>query len=167
MANLLKLLNGGLDTAWKAFVRPPRYAYDIEDLGFKKFVIGEVEVTRTDFEVVNARKQKLCCSIFIPKAKGVECTKCVVYLHGNSGSRICGKHLIDLFLPKSIAVVLFDFAGSGNSEGGYVSLGWYEAQDLRCVLQAIPGQLPSIDQVILWGRSMGAVTTLLFLGSTG
>ena len=40
---------------------------------------------------------------------------CVIYLHGNSSSRVEGTSLIELLLPNDIALVLMDFAGCGHS----------------------------------------------------
>jgi len=36
-------------------------------------------------------------------------------------------------LPE-ICVLSFDFSGSGLSEGTYVTLGWYEQDDLECIV---------------------------------
>jgi len=47
------------------------------------------------------------------------------------------------------------------SEGEYISLGYYESDDLECVID----HLRSTEKVTtlgLWGRSMGAVTALMF-----
>ena len=38
-------------------------------------------------------------------------------------------------LPKDIAVLSFDFAGCGNSDGDYISLGWFEAIDLKIIIK--------------------------------
>jgi hypothetical protein len=43
-------------------------------------------------------------------------------------------HIVSYLLPQKIGVFCFDFAGTGNSEGEYISLGWYEALDLIVVL---------------------------------
>ena len=34
-----------------------------------------------------------------------------------------------------IGCVSFDFAGSGNSDGEYVTLGWNEAEDLDAIIE--------------------------------
>lgn len=53
-----------------------------------------------------------------------------------------------------------DFSGSGKSEGDYISLGWYERDDVQAVVDHLrsTGRVSTIG---LWGRSMGAVTALL------
>mmetsp|Transcript_17092 Transcript_17092/g.25759 ORF Transcript_17092/g.25759 Transcript_17092/m.25759 type:complete len:230 (+) Transcript_17092:3-692(+) len=55
----------------------------------------------------------------------------------------------------------FDCAGSGLSEGEYVSLGWFEKDDLRVVVDHLRGS-GSVSKIGVWGRSMGAVTALLY-----
>lgn len=47
----------------------------------------------------------------------------IIYLHGNSSSRIEGLSLIEYLLPLGYSLFCFDFAGCGMSEGQYVSLG--------------------------------------------
>lgn len=37
---------------------------------------------------------------------------------------------VDVLLDRGINLVAFDFSGSGLSEGEYVSLGFYESQDV-------------------------------------
>jgi len=85
----------------------------------------------------------------------------VVYCHGNSGSRLDAESTIRLLLPMDISVVTFDFSGSGISEGEYVSLGFFEKDDLGCVVDYIRAQ-EGITRIGLWGRSMGAVTALMY-----
>ena len=54
-------------------------------------------------------------------------------------------------------VVLFDFSGSGMSEGQYVTLGVRESEDLEDVIEVLLKE-NKIREFGLWGRSMGAVT---------
>ena len=59
-----------------------------------------------------------------------------------------------------ITLFSFDFAGCGKSEGEYISLGWYERDDVEIVVDWLrkSGRVSTIG---LWGRSMGAVTGLM------
>lgn len=59
-----------------------------------------------------------------------------------------------------VSVFAFDFAGSGQSQGEFVSLGYYEEQDIECVLRYLR-RLDIVSTVGLWGRSMGAVAALI------
>ena len=65
-----------------------------------------------------------------------------------------------MLLPK-VNLILFDFAGSGYSEGEYITLGVKEARDTRTIIDYAKQKF-GINKVILWGRSMGAVTAILF-----
>jgi len=59
------------------------------------------------------------------------------------------------------SVVSFDFSGSGNSEGEYVSLGYFEQEDLESVVVHLRKN-DQTTRIALWGRSMGAATSLMF-----
>lgn len=85
---------------------------------------------------------------------------CVIYLHGNSGSRIDADDIVDSYLAERIAVFSIDFGGCGLSEGEYVTLGWRERDDLECVLDYLSGD-KNTACIALFGRSMGAATALL------
>lgn len=60
-----------------------------------------------------------------------------------------------------MSLLLFDFPGCGLSEGEYVSLGWFESQDLHRVIEDAKKRF-FLDVLILWGRSMGAVSCILY-----
>ena len=47
----------------------------------------------------------------------------VIYLHGNSSSRLEGLKIAKELFKKKINLFVFDFAGCGQSEGEYISLG--------------------------------------------
>jgi len=123
------------------------------------FVAGDVKVAREDFEVINCEGETLLSSIYIPET--AKTGLCVVYLHGNSGNRLSGKAILKPLLERGIRVVSFDFAGTGNSGGEYITLGRNEARDLKIIIDHIKTKF-GVEQVVLWGRSMGAVTAILF-----
>ena len=52
--------------------------------------------------------------------------QCVVYCHGNSGSRLDAWPLVEYLLPHNIILFAFDFSGAGTSSGEYITLGLYE-----------------------------------------
>ena len=84
---------------------------------------------------------------------------CVMFLHTRGGCRIEGMFLRQYFLPKT-ALCVFDFAGSGLSEGDYISLGPKEKRDAKQVMDYIK-KAYNIGPIFLWGRSMGAITSIL------
>jgi len=71
--------------------------------------------------------------------------------------RSCIPHI----LCHDITLFTFDFAGCGNSEGEYISLGYYEKDDVDVVFQYLRS-LGTVSSIGLWGRSMGAVTALMY-----
>ena len=85
----------------------------------------------------------------------------VIYLHGNSSSRLEGLSIVQYLLRKKINLFVFDFSGSGLSEGEYISLGYNEKDDLKVVIDFV-SKLPGVSKIGLWGRSMGAATALMY-----
>ena len=55
-------------------------------------------------------------------------------MHGNCSSRVEALTILKSVLPMGITVLCFDFSGSGKSGGDYISLGWYEREDLKAVV---------------------------------
>ena len=54
-----------------------------------------------------------------------------------------------------------DFSGSGLSGGEFVSLGFYEREDVEEVIAHLRGS-GEVSTIALWGHSMGATTALLY-----
>ena len=65
-----------------------------------------------------------------------------------------------MLLPLGISVFTLDLSGSGRSEGDYISLGYFEQDDLRVAVEYLKTQA-IVSKIGLWGRSMGAVTCIL------
>ena len=152
----------GYSSLWKAVIRPPRFAYDVKDMGPEDFHINKVRVKRTDLDFTNNQGLKLKCSHYEPHESSRLWMElpCVIYLHGNSSSRLEALEAVPLLLPSHITVFCFDFAGCGLSEGEYISLGWYERDDLQMIVDYLRKER-HVSTIGLWGRSMGAVTALL------
>lgn len=55
----------------------------------------------------------------------------------------------------------FDFSGSGNSGGEFVTLGYNESEDLKIIISMLK-ELGVKENIFLWGRSMGAATALYY-----
>eukprot|EP00584_Thalassiosira_punctigera_P009192 CAMPEP_0172531334 /NCGR_PEP_ID=MMETSP1067-20121228/4784_1 /TAXON_ID=265564 ORGANISM="Thalassiosira punctigera, Strain Tpunct2005C2" /NCGR_SAMPLE_ID=MMETSP1067 /ASSEMBLY_ACC=CAM_ASM_000444 /LENGTH=751 /DNA_ID=CAMNT_0013315705 /DNA_START=115 /DNA_END=2370 /DNA_ORIENTATION=+ len=85
----------------------------------------------------------------------------VIYLHGNSSGRIEVVPQLGHLLSLGVAVVAFDFSGSGRSEGEFVSLGYYEREDLQTVIHHLRAS-GEVSTIALWGRSMGAATAIMY-----
>lgn len=85
---------------------------------------------------------------------------CVVYLHGNAGGRLDGQEALPV-LAAGFTLFTYDASGSGQSDGDYCTLGYYERQDLAAVVEYLHGSR-SVTAISLWGRSMGAVTAIMY-----
>ena len=160
---LCKIFGGTYDHLWKAIIRPGRDEYQQEELGPFKFEIKGNCYKRTDFELINNRGLKLICSFWEPFDEEREKVNlpCVIYLHGNSSSRCEAYAEVKFLLPKNICLFSFDFCGCGKSEGDYISLGYYEKEDVHCVIEYLL-KSKKVSKIGLWGRSMGAVTAIMY-----
>lgn len=152
---------------WNLVIRPPRAAYDLKELGPSYFDIDGIRGRRTDLRLQTERGIHLECTYYRPepKDKSKTATKrervpVVIYLHGNSSSRLETLDVLRPLLRKRVAVFCYDSAGCGLSEGEYVSLGHFEQQDLACIIRHLR-KAPGVGPIGIWGRSMGAATALL------
>lgn len=159
---------GLMHTVSNFIIRPPRSDYNLDDLGPEIFRIGDggsQRFDRTDFELENMRGMTMQCSWFrpLPDRHSERRAKlpCVVYCHANCGGRYDSLEALFL-LEKGFSLFTFDCCGSGLSEGEYISLGFYERQDLAVVVEFLNSRTLDVDGVGLWGRSMGAVTAVMY-----
>jgi pimeloyl-ACP methyl ester carboxylesterase len=153
---------GGYEDIWKAIIRPAREEYEDKHLGPKEFHIKGKLYRRTDLELKNKKGLVLRCSHFEPVQRVCEQLPCVIYLHGNCSSRLESLYTLEILLPANITLFCFDFAGSGMSEGDFISLGWFEREDIEVTVNHLrsSGRTSTIG---LWGRSMGAVASLMYV----
>jgi len=165
------------DALWRSIIRPPRSRYHAENLGPAKFkinipdpVIGAVvrSFRRQDLQIKNNRGMMLECSHFVPinplgdnmGSHPERARPCVIYLHGNSSCRMEAFSVLTHVVRFDVTLFCFDFAGSGLSDGDYVTLGSHEEQDLSSVIDYLRST-GTVSSIGLWGRSMGAVTAVL------
>lgn len=144
-----------------SLIRPKRYQYDESSLKhtYNLDYYGIVERIPTEFR--NKRNQKIIGSLYKTQ-KYARGHPCIIYLHGNSASQLEGRFLVQLFVPVGISVFCFDFSGSGDSDGEYVSLGFHEKDDLSAAIEFLRTNY-KIHKIALWGRSMGAATAIFGL----
>ena len=143
-------------------IRPPRAQYDPnEHLPGPRFRIAGVTHVRRDIDLAGADGLTLKCSHYEPEVRGNDPLPCVIYLHGNSGSRCDATEAIRLLLPARITVFAVDLGGSGMSEGEYVTLGVRETKDVECIVNHLRDQ-GLTSKIGLWGTSMGAVTAIMY-----
>ena len=151
------------ETLWKFIIRPPRDEYTESMLGNKIFKYNSKQYERKDFDLMSTQGYILKCSFIEPTKAFRTMTKMpvVIYLHGNSSSRMEGLNMAKVLLKRDINLFIFDFAGSGLSEGEYISLGYHENHDLGNVIDFVE-KIPGVGKIGLWGRSMGAATGMIY-----
>ncbi|KAJ9182026.1 hypothetical protein P3X46_006062 [Hevea brasiliensis] len=144
-------------------IRPPRAEYNPKhDLLDQEFMLKRKWYQRKDLEIKNSQGDTLQCSHYLPiVSPGGKPLPCVIYCHGNSGCRADASEAAIILLPSNITVFTLDFSGSGISGGEHVTLGWNEKDDLRAVVDYLR-QDGNVSLIGLWGRSMGAVTSLMY-----
>ncbi|CAM8996521.1 unnamed protein product [Rhodiola kirilowii] len=147
----------------KFLIRPRRNRYDMDrDLLDQEFMLKSKWFRRKDIKIRNSRGEVLECSHYVPIDSLTNMPlPCVVYCHGNSGSRVDANEAALVLLPSNITVFTFDFSGSGLSDGDHVTLGWNEKLDLKAVIDYLRED-KNVSLIGLWGRSMGAVTSLMY-----
>ena len=151
------------ETLWKFIIRPPRDEYDEDILGHSFFTYKHKHYQRKDYDLISSEGYIMKCSFIEPIDEcrpSVE-MPVVLYLHGNSSSRIEGLNNLEVLLKHNINLFVMDFPGCGLSEGEYISLGYHEKDDVKILIDFIEN-LPGVSKIGLWGRSMGAATTLLY-----
>ena len=151
------------EALWKAIIRPPRDIYEEDDLGSPIFTINEKTYVRKDYELLDFQGYLLKVSMIepSPNERPSEIMPCVIYLHANASSRIEGLHIRKYLLKRNINLCVFDFEGSGVSEGEYISLGYHEKNQVRNIVDFVE-KYPGVGKIGLWGRSMGAATSLIY-----
>ena len=151
------------ESLWKAIIRPPRDYYTEEDLGPSFFNFNGKSYIRKDFDLVDFKGLILKVSLIEPDSisRPYDIMPYVIYVHANSSSRVEGIHIKNYLLKKNINICAFDFEGSGYSEGEYISLGYHEKYQLKNIVDFLENY-PGVGNIGLWGRSMGAATSLLY-----
>ena len=128
-----QMIKHGYQELVYAIIRPPRCQYEVSKLGPKSFEYCGKSFQRVDFDVTNDRGLKVVCSMWEPTtaSRNSIVLPCVIYMHGNSSARPEALGQLSLVLSLGATLVTFDFCGSGMSDGEYVSLGFFEKDDLK------------------------------------
>lgn len=147
--------------AVNAIIRPPRALYDKSKIPNTVNVPSYGPVIRQEASFTNDRGQRLVGSYYAPN-EDIANVPCVIYLHGNASCQLEGTFLVPIFVPHRCAVFCFDTSGCGNSEGEYISLGYYESADLKAAIKFLKDKY-RVGKIGIWGRSMGAATGLISL----
>ena len=151
------------ETLWKFIIRPPRDNYEEDFLVDEYFIYKNKQYQRKDYDLISSEGYIMKCSFIEPidsDRPQIE-MPVILYLHGNSSSRMEGLGNLTLLLNLGINLFVFDFPGCGLSEGEYISLGYHEKNDVKIVMDFLE-KIPGVGNIGIWGRSMGAATTLLY-----
>lgn len=186
---LKKFIKKSYNDVIQMVIRPQRATYQLEALGAREFPVptsiddlvrnglslsdgtpstsskqSRAFVRRHDFHVLNDRDLKVLCSHWrlYESRESAEPTPtpCLVYLHSNLGSRLDALRVRDLALQRGFSVLAFDFAGSGLSDGIYVTMGWNESKDLHAVLTHLEDDA-SVQDICLFAHSMGTYVAIV------
>ena len=136
------------ESLWKAIIRPPRDNYLKEELGQSTFTYFSKTYHRSDYEIL-VSKGNIIKSSFIELSlqdRDTLTMPVIIYLHGNSSSRIEGLHYMGDIIKRKINLFVFDFAGCGKSEGEYISLGYHEKNDLKIIIDFV-SKLPFVGKI--------------------
>ena len=148
---------------WKLIIRPDKDPYKPKDLGKKVFTFKGKTYTRKDYDLISSEGYIMKCSFieldYTDRPKKI--MPVILYLHGNSSSRLEGMGMLPEILKRDINLFVIDFPGCGQSEGEYISLGYHESHDVKIIVDFI-NKLPGVGNIGLWGRSMGAATTMIY-----
>jgi hypothetical protein len=133
-----------------AIIRPPRTQYAPHQLGPKLFEFLGRPFEREDFYVYNFHGHALACSRWRAVEPLARMLPTLIFMHGNASARVEALPQLSVCLSLGIAVVSFDFSGSGLSDGlvlacdnliidfslgDYVTLGALERLDIHTVVQ--------------------------------
>jgi dipeptidyl aminopeptidase/acylaminoacyl peptidase len=156
-------INFSYESLWKYIIRPTRYNYSEDLLGPTSFIYRGKVYQRKDYELISSMGYTMKCSFVEPEIsyRPKDEMPLVLYLHGNSSSRLEGMRMTEELLKKDINLFLIDFPGCGLSGGEYISLGYHEKDDVGVIIDFIEN-LPGVGNIGIWGRSMGAATTMLY-----
>ena len=151
------------ETLWKIIIRPERLIYELKDLGPSEFSFIGRKYTRKDYNLISSEGYLMKCSFFEPEIsfRPKKIMPVIIYLHGNSSSRLEGIGMLREILKRDINLFVFDFPGCGLSEGEFISLGYHESRDVKIIVDFIE-KIPGVGAIGLWGRSMGAATTMIY-----
>ncbi len=94
-------------------------------------------------------------SWYIPSTE----TKAVILAHGNGGSKVHMLKHAKFLNEAGYHTLLFDFRGQGNSEGSYVTYGYYEVRDVDAAVNELKRR--GFSKIGILGISLGGSVAIL------
>ncbi|WP_299765969.1 alpha/beta fold hydrolase [uncultured Dokdonia sp.] len=83
----------------------------------------------------------------------------MLLLHGIGGGKEHFYNLAKSLAEQHIASVVYDARGHGESDGQYISYGFYEKYDVSVIVNEVKQRYPNIP-IGIWGNSMGGAVAL-------
>ncbi|KAL0591388.1 hypothetical protein ABG067_001419 [Albugo candida] len=168
-----KLFSASYTECVESLISPPRPKYLTAQLGPNREEILHSSdsslrnkcIVREDLRLRNTRNEWMECSFWTTNRESGDPIfeqPCIIYVHGISSSRLEALYIRHAVLGAGFSFFAFDCAGSGVSEGKYISFGYNEKNDLRTVVEYLYC-VKSVPKVGIWGRCMGGASTLMFL----
>ena len=155
------------DLACKVLTAPQRQFYSISELGPVRFDCDGLSMTREDVVLKNRRGVRIHGSYWSTArewktgATYLEPRPCVLYVHGAGSSRVeAAGQPLRCAIAVGASLLAIDTTAAGHSDGDRVSLGGaFEVADVACAVAWLKADA-KVKDVVLWGRSAGAVACL-------
>lgn len=126
----------------------------------KKYFLEEDyhKLNKEDFILSSKYEYNLSCQLITSYQPS---NKYIVFCHGYGFNRVGSIKYIDIFLDKGFNIILYDHRNSGENEKSYTTMGYYEKEDLKLVIDYLYNRFGDDIFIGTHGESMGAATVLL------
>lgn len=126
----------------------------------KKYFLEEDyhNLKKEDFVLSSKYKYDLSCQLITSDQPS---NKYIVFCHGYGFNRVGSIKYVDIFLDQGFHVLLYDHRNSGENEKSYTTMGYYEKEDLKLVIDYLYKRFGDDILIGTHGESMGAATVLL------
>ncbi len=116
---------------------------------------SNTEKPKGKFETIylNSNKKIECWDYKTTNSKGT-----IILFHGYGGQKSSMIDKAEVFRNLGYNTFLVDFMGSGGSEGNQTTIGFYEAEQVKCCFEYLTKQ--GEENIFLFGTSMGAVAIM-------
>jgi uncharacterized protein len=152
LATLFALLLAIVGTVvWGSYRQAMNYLHPARSVPNGDY-LQESGIAFQDIELVTEDGVKLS-AWYTPPQNGTV----ILLAHGYGLHRM--EDFYTLFASHGYGVMAWDFRAHGTSGGEFSSLGYYEIQDAKAVLDFVLVQ-PGVEHIGAWGGSMGAVTMI-------
>ncbi len=124
----------------------------------------ETQWNREDFFLTSPFGYKLSCT-FIPRKKDMEPRdkreRAVVIVHGYTYCSVGSIKYAEMFRELGLNCIIYDHRAHGYSDKAIVTMGYYEALDLKAVCDWARNKLGQDTVIGTHGESMGAATVMM------